>query len=69
MKISTFATLTPAAVYDRKTDGFFGRVNVHVHGRLAYYRVVRICRLTKDDALIDANEAIKEAREIGQLMI
>jgi hypothetical protein len=46
--------LDAKAKYDYKTDCYFGRVNIHLNGRMTGYRVVRVARRFKEDALADA---------------
>lgn len=47
--------LDPKAQYDRKTNCYFGRVNIHINGKMIGYRVTRVARQVKDDALFDAS--------------
>lgn len=61
--------LYPAAVYDRNTDGWFGRVNVYLSNNrtLAYYKVIRIHRPTKVEAMADAACVIENAQRTGEI--
>ncbi len=55
------------AFYDPRTEGYFGRVQTHINGKMVRYDTVRICRPCKADAQADADLVAQYAARTGKV--
>lgn len=57
----THKTYRANAIYDRRTDSYFGRVTEHVAGKCIQYAVIRRPRPCKSEAMDDAYRVALDA--------
>jgi hypothetical protein len=60
-------TYLPKAQYDRNTECYFGRVEIHSGNKTIGYRIVRVPRVAKADALRDAEYVAGIAHRTGKI--